>query len=115
MTKSNDSKIELANRLVIARQNAGLTQDQVSKLLGLQRPTISEIEASRRNVTADELKRFSEIYDVSIEWLLGTTSTQEVFDDDRIELAARELAKLKQNDLDKVMNLLSALRKGAKE
>ena len=48
---------QIANRIRTARENAGLSQGQAAKLLGFQRPTISEIEAGRRRVTAVELAR----------------------------------------------------------
>jgi transcriptional regulator with XRE-family HTH domain len=39
----------------------------------MHRPTISEIEAGNRRVSADELKTFADIYDVTVGWLLGET------------------------------------------
>jgi transcriptional regulator with XRE-family HTH domain len=56
----------IASRLKLAREIAGLTQNQIAKLLKMNRPTISEIEADRRNVSAQELANFSEIYDVNV-------------------------------------------------
>jgi transcriptional regulator with XRE-family HTH domain len=79
----------------------------VAKLLGLHRPTISQIEAGKRSVKADELVRFAEVYDVEVDWLTGTSSPGV---DDRVMLAARELSALTPEDLDKVMNLLASLR-----
>jgi len=63
-----------ASRLKLAREIAGLTQNQIAKLLKMSRPTISEIEADRRNVSAQELANFSEIYDVNVAWLLNDES-----------------------------------------
>lgn len=76
----------------------------------MHRPTISEIEAGRRRVTAEELKTFAELYAVSVEWLTGSDEGAEDFDD-RVRLAARELARLKSADLEKVLNLLAMMRK----
>lgn len=99
----------LNERLRLARDQAGLSQAQVAKLLGLHRPTVSEIEAGRRRVTAEELASFARTYDVSVGWLIGSDSADEDFDD-RVRLAARELAKLKAADLDKVLRLLATMR-----
>jgi transcriptional regulator with XRE-family HTH domain len=105
--KLDDSKI--TERLRLAREMAGLTQAQVAQMLNLHRPSISEIEAGRRKVSAKELTQFSEIYGVSIAWL--TDSENEIDTNQvRIELAARELSQLKPEDLDRVLRLLSALR-----
>jgi transcriptional regulator with XRE-family HTH domain len=98
----------LAARLRCAREQAGLSQGQVSKLLGVQRPTISEIEAGRRKVAAEELAQFAGIYGVSISWL---SQGEPEVTDPAIGLAARELSKLKKGDLDVVLQLLKTLRK----
>ena len=98
----------LAERLRSAREQSGLSQGQVAKILGMQRPTISEIEAGRRKVSVQELAQFANIYDVSVSWL--ATSQPEV-PDPAVELAARELTKLKKEDLDRVLQLLRTLRK----
>jgi len=94
-------------RLRIARERAGLSQGQIAKLLDYHRPTISEIEAGRRKVTSDELSVFARHYGVSVAWLINDEETN----DPLVELAARELSKLKREDLDKIMGLLSSLKK----
>jgi transcriptional regulator with XRE-family HTH domain len=101
----------IASRLRMAREQAGLSQGQVARLMDLHRPTISEIEAGRRRVTAEELAEFARHYDVDPRWLLGTGRTDTHPDEDRIQLAARELSKLKSDDLDVLQRLLSSLRK----
>jgi transcriptional regulator with XRE-family HTH domain len=110
MPDNEKTRKALANRLAMARQQAGLSQGQVAKLIGWHRPTISETEAGRRSVTAEELTQFAEIYDVSFEWLAGVTGGAVSDNHARIELAARELAKLKKEDLQTVMDLLRSLR-----
>jgi transcriptional regulator with XRE-family HTH domain len=74
----------------------------------MHRPTISEIEAGRRSVKADELAQFAEAYGVSVAWLTGTTDEADV--DPRVALAARELTALDPGDLDKVLRFLGTLR-----
>ncbi len=108
MTENNPKRSALAERLRAAREQAGLSQGQVAQLMKLHRPTISEIEAGRRRVSAEELSRFAEIYDVSVSWL---TNEEPEVADPAVELAARELSKLKQEDLDRVLQLLRTLRK----
>lgn len=115
MEKIDQKKAAIASRLALARKQAGLSQGQVAKLLSLHRPSISEAEAGRRNVTATEIARLAEIYGVSVEWLACTDSEAPNEARDKIQLAARELAKLKRHDLDKVLDLLSALKKAEGE
>lgn len=108
MNDANKIRQELAARLRAAREQAGLSQGQVAKLLDYNRPTISEIEAGRRKVSAEELSRFAEAYGVTIGWLADETPQKP---DPAIELAARNLATLKSEDLNKVIRLLQTLKK----
>lgn len=98
----------VGGRLRLAREQAGLSQGQVARILGMHRPTISEIEAGRRRVTAEELATFARTYEVSVSWLSGAEGDDEV--DDRVRLAARELAKVKPEDLDRILRLLATMR-----
>ena len=100
----------IAERVKEARKLAGLSQGRVAKILGLHRPSISEMEAGNRRVSADELARLAEIYDVGVAWLLGESPDTFDVGDPRLELAARELAKLKPEDLERLLRLLAALR-----
>ncbi len=110
MAELDRIRAAIAERLRAAREGAGLSQAQVAKMLDLKRPAISEIEAGRRKVSAEELSRLAKIYDVSISWL---TKDKPELPDPAVELAARELAKLKRDDMDSVLKLLRTLRKMA--
>lgn len=108
MNSSDNAREAIARRLSLARQQAGLSQGQVAKMLEMHRPTISEIEAGRRRVAVDELFHFAEVYGVEVAWLTSGEQLNEA--DDRVALAARELSKLKPDDLDRVMSLLKTLK-----
>ncbi|MBP7655366.1 helix-turn-helix domain-containing protein [Variovorax sp. 2RAF20] len=111
MTDNPDTqRSAIAERLREARKAAGLSQGQVAKLLQMHRPTISEIEAGNRRVSAEELVKFAETYDVTVSWLLGETAEQLEMNDPRLQLAARELSKLKPDDLDRLLRLLASMR-----
>ncbi len=110
MTESDSAKRpQIAERLKEARKLAGLSQGHVAQLLSLHRPSVSEMEAGNRRVSADELARLAEIYDVSIAWLVGEAPALDA-QDPRLELAARELSKLKPDDLERLLKLLAAMR-----
>ena len=109
---SENFREHIASRLQAARKQAGLTQGQVASLMNMKRPTISEIEAGRRKVSAEEISLFSKLYGVSISWL---TAGESEIPDPSVELAARELSKLKKEDLDTVLNLLNTLRSAESE
>ena len=109
--KDNSTRAIIANRIREARKSAGLSQGQVAKLMGLQhRPIISEIEAGKRRVTAEELSKLAGLFDVTVAWLVGEAPESVETDDPRIQLAARELKKLKPEDLDRLMRLLASMR-----
>lgn len=108
MSDLETKRTEIAERLRAAREQAGLSQGQVAVLLKLQRPAISEIEAGRRRVTAEEIAQLAEIFDVSAEWIISGTA---MMADPKVELAARELGKLKSDDLDMVLKLLRTMKR----
>lgn len=111
MSASNSKRLAIAARLALARKQAGLSQAQVAKMLGLHRPSISEAEAGRRRISAEELTKLANIYGVSINWLACSDTESVDVERDRLLLAARALTKLKKGDLNKVIDLLVAIRK----
>lgn len=100
----------MIRRLRLARESAGLTQSQAASLMNMRRPSIVEIEKGRRRIGADELRRFSDIYKVPLAWLACAESENSDEVSERIELAARELSKLRKEDLDRVLDLLAVFR-----
>ena len=111
MTNLDSAKrAQIAERLKEARKLAGLSQGHVAKMLGLHRPSVSEMESGNRRVSAEEVARLAEIYDVSASWLLGKAPETVDAQDPRLELAARELSKLNPGDLENLLKLLAAMR-----
>ncbi len=102
--------MSLAERLREARVAAGLSQGQVAKRLNVHRPTVTEIEAGRRKVSTDELRQFADLYGVSKDWLVDGADSSES-SDARIVMAARELSKMSESDLDRLWKTLRMLRK----
>ena len=100
----------IAARIREARKMAGLSQGQVAKLLKLHRPAISEIEAGNRRVSAEELAQLAKLFDVSVAWLIGEAPESIESDDPRVQLAARELKRLKPENLERLLRLLAAIR-----
>lgn len=105
-----DKSEAIGKRLKLAREQAGLSQSQVAKMLDVHRPTISEMEAGRRKLSADELAQLSRIYDVRMTWLACADEDDVDERRDRIEIAARKLSKMSSDELDELLNLLSTLR-----
>src|SRR3546814_5452454 len=77
----SDKTATIPVRLRAAREAAGLSQGQVAKLMNMHRPTISEMEAGNRRITADELSRLADLYDTKLTWLLGDAPERAGTDD----------------------------------
>jgi Zn-dependent peptidase ImmA (M78 family)/DNA-binding XRE family transcriptional regulator len=56
------TQIELARRLKAARENCGLTQQQVAEALGIARTAVVQMEAGRRAVNSLELGKMARLY-----------------------------------------------------
>jgi transcriptional regulator with XRE-family HTH domain len=108
--RASDTGVTLPERLRAAREAAGLSQGQVAKLMNMHRPTISEIEAGNRKVSTDELSLFAAHYDVKESWLLGKSPDRAEVSDPKLQLAARELSKLKPEALDNLLKLIAAMK-----
>ncbi|MGB3262392.1 MAG: helix-turn-helix transcriptional regulator [Microcoleus sp.] len=115
MSQTDKKKAIIANRIREARKMAGLSQAQVAKMLSLHRPSVSEIEAGNRSVSAEEMAKLAEIFDVSLSWLIGEGAEKVDVRDNKLQLAARELQKLKPEDLDRLLTILASMRSGGEK
>jgi transcriptional regulator with XRE-family HTH domain len=106
--KQSESMNNLPGRLREARKMAGLSQAQVAVELEVHRPTISEIEAGRREVNTGELQKLAKIYGVTTAWLLGEADSE--IGADKLLLAARELGKIKDEDLNRLVKVIQMLK-----
>lgn len=71
MATPNPEQRVIASRLREARETLGLTQGDVATAIGIQRTSVVDLEAGKRNVTGLELRRLSRLYRRSVAWLLG--------------------------------------------
>ncbi len=71
MIKQNTyNKKEIGKIIKKNRKQLNLTQDKLSKMTGLRRTAITQIEAGRRDINSSELSIFTGIFDVSLDELL---------------------------------------------
>lgn len=56
--------------IIKLRKSVGLSQEELSKKLGMSRPTLIAVEKGERDITLTELKKISEIFDIPIEIIL---------------------------------------------
>lgn len=79
-------------RLKSLRKEGKMKQNELAGLLGMAQNTISQYEQGLREPDNDTLKTISDIFNVSIDYLLGKTDipnaeSGEAFDPDAIEIA----------------------------
>ncbi len=67
----------IADRLKEARNKAGMHQEDAARSMEMSRPTLSAIESGKRVVSAEEIREFSALYDVSSNWLLYGDNSEE--------------------------------------
>ena len=60
----------LINKLIKARKEKGLRQEDAAKLLGRTQSFISKIEAGQRRVDIIQLKEFAKIYKKTLNFLI---------------------------------------------
>ena len=74
---------EIGGKIKALRTKVGISQLRLAELLGVSRPAISQIENGERKVSAAELERLAEVFNVSINSLLGKEKEPEVILQDR--------------------------------
>jgi len=68
----------IAHRIKELRKLTGMSQQRLADLMGVVRPTISQIENGERKIYTDELIKLSEIFGVSVGSLLDLEKQPEV-------------------------------------
>lgn len=111
---SSSDREKIAARIKGARVMAGLSQAQAADKLNLQRPAISEIEAGKRKVNVEEAIQMAELYRVDLSWLLCQEQNDDTNLPEQVKFAARELNKLKPEEMNKVIDIIKMLPKKKK-
>ena len=95
----------LYERIKEARTELHLSQDYVAKFLGVNRTAIVEIESGKRKVSADELGKFSELFQIPADELLNGRSTEIP-----VQMFARRFGALDEADQQEILNLIEFKR-----
>ena len=61
------------NRLKFLREEKGLYQSDIAKIIGTSITAITYYENEKRDMSTEVLKKLSDFFDVSIDYLLGKT------------------------------------------
>ena len=95
----------LYERIKEARTELPLSQDYVAKFLGVNRTAIVEIESGKRKVSADELGKLSELFQIPADELLNGRSTEMP-----VQMFARRFGALDEADQQEILNLIEFKR-----
>jgi transcriptional regulator with XRE-family HTH domain len=72
----SDKKNRLGERLMILREEAGLTQEKLAEIFKTKKATISRYETGSRDPKLDMLIEFADFFKVSTDYLLGRTDNR---------------------------------------
>jgi transcriptional regulator with XRE-family HTH domain len=111
MRERESKKQLIAERFREGRRLSGLSQSQLAKLMGWHRPTVSQIETGDRNLSSSEAADVARHFDVELSWLLAEEDGSDSLNAARLQLAARELNKLKPEELDRLLALVASMRR----
>lgn len=90
----------LGRRLRLARERKRLSQVDVYKRAGINNKTLSRYENDGTEPDADSLRRLAELYEVSVDWLLG----RQAFTNDQARNDAMELYNRLPQDKQKIVD-----------
>ena len=92
--------VDCSEKLRALREARGLTQLQVANRIGVSKSMISAYETASKLPSIDVLVRFSNLYRVSIDYLVCIDSPKQIdvsgLDDDSVALVAALVEKLKK-------------------
>lgn len=95
------------DRIALLRESLGWTQEELALKLGITRAALSHYEKNRRKPDFETLTELADLFDVSIDYLVGRTSAlqdaqSKAIDHfaDQLELSDEELLKKYQLSID---------------
>lgn len=67
----------LAERIISLRKKSSLSQQQVADAIGVSRATYSDMERTKRDITASEVKMLADLFEISLDMLfVGSQESQ---------------------------------------
>lgn len=108
----------LGQRLKQARENSRYTQIVAAKKLGISNGTLSGYEREYRDPDTEILNKMADLYEVSVEWLMGRTNNKQpkpevlkLTPKDELDMAKR-IDKMKRDLIEGRSNGQALLHKG---
>lgn len=112
----------LGKRLKEMREKKRLSQQDAAKLLGISNGTLSGYERNYRKPDTDILEKIADLYEVSVDYLMGRTNdlqtrannlnNLDLAEDDQIHFF--DMSGLSEEDIEFIKGQIEFLRKKAK-
>lgn len=97
--------MSFGKRLLEARKNKGLSQEELAGQLGTKGPAIGRYERDEMKPSIDVAAKIASILDVSLDWLVGHTDME--LDGKMLE-RIQEVTQMKDKDREHVFAMLDA-------
>jgi len=101
--------INIGQRIKELRVKVGMSQQRLAEILGVSRPTISQIENNERKIFADELIKLSETFNTSVDNLLNIEkSPQIILEESKSRRKTRQIIRINvpQRNINKFKEVL---------
>jgi transcriptional regulator with XRE-family HTH domain len=90
--------MNIGSRIAYLRDRRGWTQEELSQALGISRASLSHYEKNRREPDSETLTKFADVFNVSLDYLVGRTDNPNLVMDedvgqfvDQLELSDEEI------------------------
>lgn len=74
------------NRIKQLREEKGLLQSDIGAFLGITGNAVGFYENEKRDIPTEILKKLSDYFNVSIDYILGKTDVRDIIDPDKIRI-----------------------------
>ncbi len=84
------------NRIKELREEKGWTQEQLGKMLGVQKSAVSKYETGKIPLTADTIQKLAEIFNVTGDYIMGISkirTNESISDAEATEILKRKFIK----------------------
>lgn len=102
--------MDFAKRLRLLRKESNLTQEEFAKKINKNRSTIAGYETERKQPEYDTLVDVAKAFDVSVDYLLGETSTRK-WDHEIPATHMVSVDGLDENEIAQIKGMIELLKK----
>ena len=99
---------EIGQRISELRKSKGYSQGDLAKMLDISRPSLTQIELGKRNISVIELKKITNILSVSIDKLLASnySLTELVINEEKVDKEPKLRISIPELKVNKFKNIL---------